>query len=60
MDWKKYGYHGEVKPGMILAVESFIGKEAGLDGVKLEQMVLITDSGTELLSDYPLQEDYLV
>ncbi len=60
MDWEKYGYHGEIKPGMILAVESFIGKEAGLDGVKLEQMVLITDSGIELLSDYPLQEDYLV
>ncbi len=59
-DWKEYGYPGEIRPGMILAVESYIGVQGGHEGVKLEQMVLITDSGTELLSTYPMEEDYLI
>lgn len=59
-DFEKYGYDGIITPNMILSVESFIGSESGEEGVKLEQMVLITDNGTEQLSTYPFEEHYLL
>ena len=39
-------------PGMTVCVESFIGHEDGGEGVKLEEQVLITESGVERLSIY--------
>lgn len=58
-DLDKYGYEGVVTPGMTLCVESFIGTEGGREGVKLEEQVLITATGIELLSTYPFEEDLL-
>ncbi len=58
-DWPACGYDGEFKPGMTLCVESYIGAEGGGQGVKLEQQLLITESGVEPLSDYPFDEDLL-
>ncbi|WP_280570495.1 Xaa-Pro peptidase family protein [Chromohalobacter sp. 296-RDG] len=55
-DFEQAGYDGELVPGMTLCVESFIGEEDGREGVKLEQQVLITDRGTELLSGFPYEE----
>jgi Xaa-Pro aminopeptidase len=52
-DFEDAGYDGEIIPGMTLCVESFIGEAGGKDGVKLEQQVLITEAGTEVLSRYP-------
>ena len=52
-------YHGELEAGMVICVESFIGDERGGEGVKIEQQVLVTDDGYELLSDYPLEEDLM-
>ncbi len=46
-------------PGMTLCVESFIGAEGGKEGVKLEEQVLITADGVEMLSSYPMEEDWL-
>ena len=43
----------ELRPGMVLCVEAFVGKEGGREGVKLEDQVLITDTGYEFLSTYP-------
>ena len=40
---------------MTLCVESFIGSEGGKEGVKLEEQVLITKTGVERMSDYPLE-----
>lgn len=60
--WSEFptkGYDGLLVPGMTLCVESFIGTEGGREGVKLEQQVLITEDGAEILSDYPLEEDWL-
>ena len=48
---------GEFEPGMTVCVESYVGADDGGEGVKLEQQVLITQSGAELLSDFPLDED---
>lgn len=54
-DFPDAGYDGVIEPGMTLCVESFIGAETGGEGVKLEQQVLITETGTELLSKFPFE-----
>ncbi len=43
-----------LEPGMVMCVEAFVGSKSGGEGVKLEQQVLITETGNELLSHYPL------
>jgi Xaa-Pro aminopeptidase len=53
-DWEEHGYDGELQSGMVLSVESYSGVVGGEVGVKLEDMVLITDDGHLKLtvSDY--------
>ncbi|HEV7431582.1 MAG TPA: Xaa-Pro peptidase family protein [Steroidobacteraceae bacterium] len=46
---------GEFSEGMTVCVESYIGEVGGPEGVKLEQQVLITEAGHEILSRYPLE-----
>ena len=58
-DFPDAGYDGEILPGMTLCVESYIGAEGGREGVKLEQQVLITETGVELLSRFPFEEALL-
>lgn len=58
-DFPSAGYDGELLPGMTICVESFIGEEDGKEGVKLEQQILITESGNELLSQFPFEESLL-
>ena len=53
-DWESKGYDGVLEPGMTLCVESYIGAVGGNQGIKLEEQVLITETGTRLLSTYPL------
>lgn len=53
-DWETAGYDGVVEPGMVLSVESYVGRKDGEDGVKLEEQLLVTEEGAELLSAYPL------
>ena len=53
-DWTEDTPDGVLKPGMVLCVESYIGRLGGREGVKLEEQVLITETGNELLSSYPL------
>jgi len=59
MDYDEAGYDGIIEPGMTLSVESYIGAEGGAEGVKLEEQILVTDSGTELLSDFLFKDDLL-
>jgi Xaa-Pro dipeptidase len=58
-DFPDAGYDGEIVPGMTLCVESFMGREGGLHGVKLEQQVLITETGVEVLSKFPFENKLL-
>ncbi|UWQ05450.1 Xaa-Pro peptidase family protein [Aliiroseovarius crassostreae] len=58
-DFPDAGYDGEILPGMTLCVESYIGKTTGGEGVKLEQQVLVTETGIELLSRFPFEDDLL-
>jgi Xaa-Pro aminopeptidase len=37
-------------------VESYVGEAGGLEGVKLEEQVLVTDTGAEVLSTYPFED----
>ncbi len=52
--WDEAGYDGVVEPGMVLCVESFVGRRGCGEGVKLEEQVLVTEQGYELLSAYPI------
>ena len=45
---------------MVLCVETYIGEVGGLDGVKLEDQVLVTDDGYEVLSKYPYEENMIL
>lgn len=42
-----------LKPGMVLCAESYTGRLGGHEGVKLEEQVLVTESGPQVLSSYP-------
>jgi Xaa-Pro aminopeptidase len=59
-EWDKNSYDGIIKPGMVLCVESYVGKLNGGPGVKLEEQVLITENGYELLTNYPFESDLLI
>jgi Xaa-Pro aminopeptidase len=58
-DFPDAGYDGVIEAGMTLCVESYIGEDGGAEGVKLEQQVLVTQSGIELLSRFPFEERLL-
>ena len=58
-DFPDAGYDGEIRPGMTICVESYIGAEGGAEGVKLEQQVLITETGVALLSRFPFEDALL-
>ena len=58
-DFPDAGYDGEILAGMTICVESFIGEAGGREGVKLEQQVLVTETGIELLSRFPFEEALL-
>jgi Xaa-Pro aminopeptidase len=52
-------YDGALAPGMTLSVESYVGEVGGREGVKLEQQILITEDGHELLVRFPFEDDLL-
>jgi len=56
---ERTGYDGVLEPGMTVCVESYIGEKNGIEGVKLEQMVLVTEKGPELLSLFPFEDSLL-
>ena len=50
---------GIVVPGMTLCVEAYAGEVGGRYGVKLEEQVLVTESGVRVLSSYPFDNALL-
>ena len=42
-------YDGLLEAGMIVCVESYIGEVGGIEGVKLEEPVLIAETGRVVL-----------
>lgn len=60
-----FGRHHKIMPfrpdapatsGMVACVESYVGRRGGHEGIKLEERVAITETGSEVLSRYPLDE----
>ena len=58
-DWERTGYDGVIEPNMTLCIESYVGAAGGSQGVKLEECVLVTESGCERLSSYPFEDPLL-
>ena len=52
-------YDCTLEAGMVVCVESYMGPSGERDGVKIEQQVLITEDGYELLTTYPYEEALL-
>ncbi len=57
--WSAYGHDGVLEPGMVLCVESYVGRIDGGPGVKLEDQVLITAQGHEVLTTFPYERGLL-
>ncbi|BCS19590.1 M24 family metallopeptidase [Aspergillus puulaauensis] len=58
-DLEAFGYDGELQAGMVLSVEAYVGEVGGKDGIKLENQLLVTETGYELLTHYPFEESFL-
>ncbi|WP_449433978.1 dimethylsulfonioproprionate lyase DddP [Pseudomonas putida] len=58
-DYDSYGYEGVLAPGMALCVEAYVGEVGGTDGIKLENQVLVTETGCEVLTRFPFDESFL-
>lgn len=59
--WKDQSerYDTRLEANMVMCVESYIGAVGGREGVKLEEQVLLTDDGAEILSSFPFEHDWL-
>ena len=53
-DWGPNAPDEALQPGMVICVESYMGRLGGDEGVKLEEQILITATGHEQLTTYPL------
>ena len=58
-DWDDWGYDGILEPGMCMCVEVYFGEVGGPCGIKLEDQVVITESGYENLTTYPFEDTFL-
>jgi Xaa-Pro dipeptidase len=47
---------GEIEEGMVFSVEAYVGGEGDDEGLKLEEQVLVTSAGGEILSRAPHDE----
>ncbi len=50
--------HPVLEEGMVLAIETWAGKRGGRDGVRLEENIVVTKDGYDLLTKYPI--DHLI
>jgi Xaa-Pro aminopeptidase len=58
-NWESSGYDGVLEAGMMLCVEVYLGEVGGKQGVKLEDQVVITENGYELLTHYRYEQRLL-
>lgn len=53
------GYDAMLEPGMTICAESYLGPDGAREGVKLEEQLLVTETGVEKLSTLPMEESWL-
>ena len=58
-DWREGDFDHVIEPGMTFCVEALIGTEGGEFSIKLEDQVLITETGVENLTSYPYDARFL-
>ncbi|HUF85910.1 MAG TPA: dimethylsulfonioproprionate lyase DddP [Thermohalobaculum sp.] len=58
-DWREGAFDYALEPGMMLCVEALIATEGGGFSIKLEDQVLITETGVENLTAYPFEARFL-
>jgi Xaa-Pro dipeptidase len=51
--WAEGAFEAALEPGMVLCVEALVSPEGGDFSIKLEEQVLITETGHENLTRYP-------
>jgi Xaa-Pro aminopeptidase len=59
-DFDRFSRDDVLEPGLVVSVESYIGEVGGREGVKLEEEVVITETGAERISRYPFDDRLLV
>jgi len=47
------------KPNMVFAVETYVPDDEGKQGVRLEENLIVTEKGYEIISKYPFEEKLL-
>jgi len=52
-------YDEVLQAGMVLCIESYMGAVGEKDGIKLEQQLIVTDHGYELMTQYPFEEELI-
>ena len=58
-DYEEGAFDYVLQPGMTLCVEALISRENGDFSIKLEDQLLVTESGYENLTSYPFDEKFL-
>jgi Xaa-Pro aminopeptidase len=51
--WVDGAFEALLEPGMVLCVEALVSPEVGDFSIKIEDQVLITETGAENLTRYP-------
>jgi len=54
-DYTEGRFDYALEPGMVICVEAYIGVKGGIDGVKLEDQIVITEDGFRNLTTYPFE-----
>ncbi|TXH95736.1 MAG: aminopeptidase P family protein [Pseudorhodobacter sp.] len=54
--WTEGAFDAVLQPGMVLCAEALVSPEGGDFSIKLEDQILITDTGCENLTKYPFDE----
>jgi Xaa-Pro aminopeptidase len=58
-DFPASGYDGVIEAGMTVCIESYVGRVGGSEGVKLEEQVLVTETGVGRLSTFAFERTLL-
>ena len=45
-----------IKENMVFALETYAGPKGGKHGVRIEEEVVVTSSGNEVITKYPIDE----